>query len=403
MEFGMVPVNSKAKRLKPSETLVIKARATELKAQGKSIVDMSVGEPDIETPQHIKDAAVKALAEGKTRYTHAQGIIELRQAIKAKLERENGLSYDVNNIIVSNGGKQALYTCIDVLVEAGDEVILPVPYWVSYLPMIEMAGAKAVLVQTKAENGFKLTPAELKAAITPKTKLFIINSPSNPVGLGYTESEMAALGKVLEPTQVAVLSDEIYEKICFNGFKSVSFAKACPALFDRTITVNGFAKTYAMTGWRVGYAAGPREVIDAMAKHQSQATSSINTVAQWASVVAMNGPQDFLKPVVENYDRRVRAACALLAEAPGLSVPSIPVGAFYVWCSFAELKAKLKSEQVASSQAFARYLLEKGGVAVVPGEAFGDDSAFRISVASPDSEVKSGCERIVAAVQALLA
>lgn len=399
----MVPVNSKARRLKPSETLVIKARANELKAQGKSIIDMSIGEPDIDTPAHIKEAAVRALAEGKTRYTHAAGIIELRQAISNKLERENGLKYDVNSIVVSNGGKQALYTCIDVLVEQGDEVILPVPYWVSYLPMIEMAGAKPVLVPTKAENGFKLTPAELKAAITPKTKLIIFNSPSNPVGLGYTEAEYQALGRVLEPTAISVISDEIYEKICFGDFAFISFAKACPWLFNRTITINGFAKTYAMTGWRVGYAAGPREVIEAMVKHQSQATSSINTMAQYASVVAMNGPQDFLKPVVANYQRRVALALSILAEAPGVSVPSVPVGAFYVWCSFAELKRRCASPHLASSQSFAKYLLEQGGVAVVPGEAFGDDLAFRLSVASPDSDVKSGCERIVEAARALLA
>ncbi|MBX7145673.1 MAG: pyridoxal phosphate-dependent aminotransferase [Oligoflexia bacterium] len=396
-------VSRKAARLKQSETFAIKTRAAELNAAGQNVVDLSIGEPDIDTPEHIKQAAVEALRNGKTKYTATAGIPDLLKAIVDKYWRENGLKFETKQIIVTNGGKQALYSCLDCVLNPGDEVILQVPYWVSYVPMIEMAGGVPVFVRPPAQRAFKLSPQELEAAITPRTKMFIFNSPSNPVGLGYSEAEIKALGAVLEKyPHVLILSDEIYEKIVFRDFKFVSFAKACPKLADRTITAAGCSKSFAMTGWRVGWAAGPLAIIDAMVKHQSQTTSNINSVAQYAAVAALNGPMDSLTAAVKSYARRVGRAVEILSAVPGLRINSQPIGAFYVYVTFAELRDRCKNPLVLKSSSFARYLLDEGKVACVPGEAFGDDDAIRLSVAAPDVAVESGCDRIAACVGRLL-
>lgn len=396
-------VNTKASRLKQSETFAIKARAAELNAQGKNVVDLSIGEPDIDTPEHIKAAALEAMRQGKTKYTATAGIPDLLKAISEKYSRENGLTFDSKQIIVTNGGKQALYSCLDCVLNPGDEVLLQVPYWVSYVPMIEMAGGVPVFIRPAAKRAFKLCPEDLEAALTPRTKVFIFNSPSNPVGLGYTEAEIKALGEVLARHEnVLILSDEIYEKIVFGDFRFVSFAKACPHLAHRTITAAGCSKSFAMTGWRLGWAAGPAPVIDAMVKHQSQTTSNVNSIAQYAAIAALRGPQDFLAAAVSKYYQRAQRAMEVLESVPGLHIHSKPVGAFYVYVTFAELRRRSGHPALQSSAAFCRYLLDEGKVATVPGEAFGDDDAIRLSVAAPDSAVETGSERLAVAIRALL-
>ncbi len=393
--------NKKASRLKPSETLAVKARANELKAQGLNIIDFSTGEPDIDTPQHIKDAAEKALRDGKTKYTEVAGIKELRDAIASKLLRENGIKTDASGVIVTNGGKQALEALFEVILEAGDEVVVPAPYWVSYIPMIELSGGTPKVVKARPDNGFKLTPAELQAVITPKTKAVIINSPSNPTGAAYTKEELTALGEVIAKSNALVVSDEIYEKVVYGGFSFSSCVQAMPFLEGRIVTINGFSKAYSMTGWRVGYASGPKEIIAAMGRLQSQTTSNVCSIAQYASLAALQGSHDFIPKMIESFDRRINLAMSILAEAPGLKVVKKPEGAFYLFIRFAELASEHGGAETNSSANFVNYLLEKAGVAAVPGEAFGDDRAFRISVASADANIKTGCERIRDAVLAL--
>lgn len=391
----MTLVNRKGLAIKPAETLAVKARATELAKGGRKIIDLSTGEPDIDTPEFIKEAARKAMAAGKTRYTAAAGIPELREALSQKLKTENGLTYKPSDIIVSNGGKQALYTAFDVTLEPGDEVIVPAPYWVSYPAMIEMAGGKPVFLHGSPANGFKISPDQLAQAITPKTKWVLINSPSNPTGLCYTEAEQRALGEVVARSNALVLSDEIYEKVIFDGFKFVSFEKACPAMAGRVLTVNGFSKSYAMTGWRVGYAAGPSEIIAAMVRHQSQATSSINSISQWAALAAVTGDQSFIPPMVASFKRRFTDAFEVLGGAPGITMDCKPQGAFYLFVRFAEL-AKLRPNHPAmkDSVSFTNQILDTHGLAGVMGIAFGDDRAFRISVAASDESVAEGVRAI---------
>jgi aspartate aminotransferase len=394
-------INKRASKLKPSETLAVKARAAELKAQGVNVIDLSAGEPDFDTPEHIKDAARKALKDGKTKYTDVSGIKELRDAIAAKLKKENGADADFSNVIVTNGGKQALEELFEVLVDAGDEVVIPAPYWVSYIPMVELPGGTPVIARAKPENGFKLTPAELEAAITPRTKAVIINSPSNPTGAAYSAAELSALGKVIAKSKALVVSDEIYEKITYGDFKFASCAQAMAEIKDRVITVNGFSKAYAMTGWRLGYASGPKEIISAMAKYQSQTTSNVCSIAQYAALAAITGSHDFLAAMVQSFDRRMNMALGIIERIPGLRVMCKPEGAFYLFVRFEELAKKVQTEATKSSAAFVSYLLDTAGVAAVPGEAFGDDRAFRISVASADDNIRAGLERIGEAVKKL--
>ena len=381
--------------------MAVKAKATELKAKGVNVIDLSTGEPDLDPPEHIKEGAIKALRDGKTKYTDVAGIKELRDAIAEKLAKENGIVTDASGVVVCNGGKQALQQLFEVIVEPGDEVVVPAPYWVSYLPMVTLPGGTPVVVRAKPENRFKMTPDELAEALTPKTKAVIINSPSNPTGAAYTKKELAALGKIVaERSSAIVVSDEIYEKIVYNGFAFTSCVQAMPELAGRIATVNGFSKAYSMTGWRVGYVTGPKEVVTAVGRLQSQTTSNICSCAQYAALAALKGPQDFLAPMIESFDRRLSLALSILEKTPGLKVVARPEGAFYLFIRFAELAASGRPETKGSG-IFANYLLEKAGVAVVPGEAFGDDAAFRISIASADENIKKGLEQIKGAIEAL--
>ena len=394
-------INTLAKGLKPSETLAIKARAMELKAQGKSIVDLCAGEPDIDTPEHIKEAARKALKDGKTKYTNVAGIPELREALSVKLQQENGIIAKPAEIVVTNGGKQALFNLFQVILEPGDEVVVIAPYWVSYPPMVELARGKAVIVHTTPAQGYKVSPNALAASLTSRTRCVIINSPSNPTGAAYSKEELAQLGQVLEKSQALICSDEVYEKEVYGGFTFCSFAKACPQLAARTVTVNAFSKSYSMTGWRVGYAAGPKDIIAAMGNYQSQVTSNVNSIAQYAALAALSGSHDFVAPMVESFNRRISLACDLLSKTPGLSVPNRPEGAFYLFVRIDGLRESLKKRGIQGSTDFTNLLLEDAGVAAVPGEAFGDDNAFRISVAAADKVIEEGVSRLCRMVSAL--
>jgi aspartate aminotransferase len=388
--------NYRIGQIKPSETLAVKAKAAELKKQGRSIIDFSAGEPDIDTPDHIKDAAVQALKAGYTKYVNVSGIPELREALSEKLNKENGIKADPSTVIVTNGGKQAIHAFFDVILEKGDEVIIPAPYWVSYPAIVELCGGKAIINNCKPENGLKMTPAELESLITEKTKCVIINSPSNPTGVGYSPQDLVDIGKVLQKhPRCLILSDEVYEKIVFPGYEFTSFAKACPELSGRVYTVNAFSKTYSMTGWRVGYAHGPKEVIAAMGRHQSQTTSNVCSIAQYAALGALKGPQDFIQGMIKDYSRRINMVREMLSKAPGLELACIPSGAFYLFISFKNYLEGNKNSPVKGSADLAEYLLDKCGVAVVPGEAFGDNNAFRMSVTSPDKVLEEGVERII--------
>ena len=392
--------NSKIGLVKPSETLAVKAKAAELKKQGRKIIDLSAGEPDIDTPEHIKEAAQAALKAGYTKYVNVSGIPELREAISEKLNRENSIKADANSIIVTNGGKQAIYSFFDVILEKGDEVLIPAPYWVSYPAIVELCGGKPVIGYCKPENGLKMTVKELEALVNEKTKCVIFNSPSNPTGAAYTQKELSELGKVLEKfPNCLVLSDEVYEKIVFNGFEFCSFSKACPQLADRVFTVNAFSKTYSMTGWRVGYAHGPKEVIGAMGRHQSQTTSNVCTMAQYAAVAAIKGPHDFIQGMIKDYSRRIGLVKELLTHSNGVELSCDPQGAFYLFLNFKKYLDNSKNPPVKGSADLAEYLLEKAGIAVVPGEAFGDNFSFRISVTSPDQILEEGVTKIIQTLQ----
>jgi len=395
-------LNTLIKTVKQSETLAVKAKAAELKAQGKSVVDLSTGEPDFDTPDFIKEAAYKALREGKTKYTAVAGIPELRQAVAAKFQRENQIAATPETVIVTNGGKQAIHEAFEVCLNPGDEVIVPAPYWVSYPPMIELAGGKPVIVKTRGEDGYKLSPADLEKALTPRTRMVIINSPSNPTGGAYTKEELKDLSTLLKSRDILIMSDEVYEKIVYGDFKFHSFAQAVPELADRTITINAFSKTFSMTGWRIGYATGPKEIISAMGKFQGQTTSNISSFSQYAAIAALQGSQDFLKGVVAQYGARMRRAIEGLGTDSGLSVPVMPEGAFYLFIRIEDLVKRSKGKLSGSVETATR-LIEQQGVAVVPGDAFGDDGAIRISVAAADDQVEEGIRRIVAFAKGMIA
>lgn len=388
-------LNKMASSLRASETIAVKAKAAELTAMGKKIFDLSSGEPDIDTPEHIKEAIIKALKDGQTKYKTIQGIPELRAALSEKYEVENKLAYSPAEIIITNGAKQALFNFFMVALNHGDEVIIPAPYWVSFPSMVEIAGGKAIIVQGNAANKFKISPEQLEEAISPKTRVFIINSPSNPTGAGYSEKELTAIAEVLERhPQIAIVSDEIYEKIIYGDFKFKSFAAIAPALKSRVITVSSFSKTYSMMGLRVGYAAGPKEVIDAMTNLQGQSTSNANSISQYGAVAALKGPQDFINKMNADFNRRIGLGISNLEKIPGVRVPVRPDGAFFLFADYS------KSAQYGSmdSAAVVNHILEKSGVACVQGLAFGNDRAFRISVSSDDQNVAKGTEGIVQAL-----
>ncbi len=383
-------------RVKPSPTIAVTTKAQELKAAGRDVIGLGAGEPDFDTPQNIKDAAIAAINAGKTKYTAPDGIIELKQAICDKLLRDNDLRYEPAQVSVGTGGKQILYNALMATLNPGDEVLIPAPYWVSYPDMVLLAGGEPKFVAATAETNYKLTAEQLDAAITPKTKWFIFNSPSNPTGAGYTHDELKALTNVLlKHPHVWVMTDDMYEHLNYDGFEFATPAQVEPALYDRTLTCNGVSKAYAMTGWRIGYAAGPKELIGAMRKIQSQSTSNPCTISQWASVEALNGPQDFLAENNKIFVRRRNLVVEMLSAIEGIECPT-PEGAFYVYPSIAGLIGK-KAEDgtvIENDEIFATKLLEQTGVAVVFGAAFGLSPNFRVSYATSDEALKEACTRI---------
>ncbi len=383
-------------RVKPSPTIAVTNLAQELKRQGKDVIGLGAGEPDFDTPETIKTAAKAAIDAGKTKYTAVDGIVELKEAITAKFRRDNGLTYTTAQVTVGTGGKQILYNALIATMNAGDEVIIPAPYWVSYPDMVLLAGGEPVFVEGPSQTGYKITANQLEAAITPKTKWFIFNSPSNPTGAGYTATELKALTDVLlRHPHVWVMTDDMYEHLVYDDFEFATPAQVEPALYDRTLTCNGVSKAYAMTGWRIGYAAGPEELIKAMRKVQSQSTSNPCSISQWAAVEALNGPQDFLAPNNETFKRRRDLVVSMLNEADGITCPK-PEGAFYVYPTIDGCigKTSAAGTHIDTDETFAKALLEETGVAVVFGGAFGLSPAFRVSYATSDKNLKEACTRI---------
>ena len=385
-------------RVKPSPTIAVTMKAAQLKAEGKDVIGLGAGEPDFDTPQNIKEAAKRAIDAGRTKYTAVDGIPELKAAICAKFLRENGLTYTPAQITVGTGGKQILYNALMATLNPGDEVIIPAPYWVSYPDMVLLAGGTPVPVVAGIETNFKLTPAQLEAAITPRTKWFIFNSPSNPTGAGYTREELKGLTDVLlRHPHVWIMSDDMYEHLVFGDFTFCTPAEVEPALYDRTLTCNGVSKSYAMTGWRIGYAGGPVALIKAMGTIQSQSTSNPCSVSQYAALEALTGPQDFLAENRKLFERRRDLVVSMLNAAPGVTCP-VPEGAFYVYPDISGLigKATPSGTVISNDEVFASALLEQTGVAVVFGAAFGLSPNFRVSYATSDDVLRDACGRIQA-------
>jgi len=389
-------IAERLKRIKPSPTLAIVGKVKELKAQGKDVIGLGAGEPDFDTPQFVKEAAYKAMLDGDTKYTPVPGTVALREAIAAKLKRDNGLDYTVDEIIAGTGGKQVLYNALMASLNPGDEVIIPAPYWVSYPDMALLAEGVPVIVECGAENEFKLTPKQLEDAITPKTKWLILNSPSNPTGAAYTAEELEALAGVLKKhDHVWVLSDDIYEHVTYDGFVFENILSVEPALKDRCLVANGVSKAYSMTGWRLGYGAGPVELIKAMTKIQSQSTSNPSSISQAAAVEALNGDQGFMDEWVANFKKRRDLVVGMLNEAEGIDCLT-PQGAFYVYPSCAGVIGKTTpgGNKIRSDEDFVTYLLEGEGVAAVHGAAFGLSPHFRVSYAVSEEVLKEACGRI---------
>ena len=385
-------------RVKPSPTIMMTNKTLELKAAGRDVIGLSAGEPDFDTPENIKEAAVAAIAAGKTKYTSVDGIPELKRAVCAKLKRDNGLDYEPAQVSIGTGGKQVLYNALMATLNPGDEVIIPAPYWVSYPDMVLLAGGEPVIIEGPLETGFKITPEALEAAITPRTKWLIFNSPSNPTGAGYSWDELKALTEVLmRHPQVHILSDDMYEHLVYDDFTFCTVAEVEPGLYDRTLTVNGVSKAYAMTGWRIGYAAGPVELIGAMRKIQSQSTSNPCTISQWAALEALEGTQDFIAPNNRLFKRRRDIVVEMLNAIPGITCPK-PDGAFYVYPSIAGLIGKTSKggTLIDTDEAFATALLEENDVAAVFGAAFGLSPNFRISYATSEENLIEACTRIQA-------
>lgn len=394
-------LSERARRIQPSPTLAIDSMAKAMKAEGKDVINFGVGEPDFDTPDNIKEAAIRAIKEGFTRYTPASGINELKEAIIEKLERDNNLLYSKDEIIVSCGAKHSLYNIAQALFNKGDEVIIPVPYWVSYPEQVALNGAKSVFVKTHERDSFILKPEALRQCITKKTKALILNSPSNPTGTVYTKKDLEAIAELCLRHNIFIISDEIYEKLIYDGNKHISIASLGEEVKKRVIVVNGVSKAYAMTGWRIGYAAGPREIIKAMAAIQSQSTSNPTSIAQKAAVEALRGPQDSIKRMVEEFDRRRRFIVNELRSIPGISC-IMPAGAFYVFAKIDSLFGKICSGYVIeNSSALSMYLLKEVFVATVPGSVFGDDRYIRLSYATSMENIKTGLKRIREAIERL--
>jgi aspartate aminotransferase len=376
---------SRVGQVPPSLTLAISAKAKALKADGIDVCSFSAGEPDFDTPEHIKAAAKAALDAGKTKYGPAAGEPKLREAIARKLREENGLCYNAENIIVTNGGKHSLFNLMLALIEEGDEVIIPAPYWLSYPEMVKLAGGTPVIVRTDAATGYKITPEQLRSSITPKTKLFVLNSPSNPTGMVYTPEEIKALAKVVVETDILVVSDEIYERILYDGAEHLSIGAVGAEIFDRTIISNGFAKAYSMTGWRLGYLAGPVELIKATTTIQSHSTSNVCTFAQYGAIAALEGSQDCVQEMRQAFAARRQVMLERLNAIPGLFCAK-PDGAFYMFPDIS--KTGLKSME------FCDALLESQQVAVIPGIAFGADECIRLSYATDMASIEKGMDRL---------
>jgi len=383
-------------RVKPSPTIAVSTKARELKAAGVDVIGLGAGEPDFDTPDNIKAAGKRAIDEGKTKYTAPDGMPELKEAICAKFKRDNGLDYTPAQISVGTGGKQILYNALVATLNEGDEVLIPAPYWVSYPDMVLLAGGTPVTIEASLETDFKITPEQLEAAITPKTKWLIFNSPSNPTGAGYTRDELKGLTDVLmRHPHVWVMTDDMYEHLVFDDFEFCTPAQIEPGLYDRTLTCNGVSKAYAMTGWRIGYAGGPEHLIAAMRKVQSQSTSNPCSISQWAAVEALNGPQDFIATNNDVFLRRRNMVVEMLNAAEGITCPT-PDGAFYVYPSIAGCigKTTKAGTKITDDEVFATALLEEVGVAVVFGAAFGLSPNFRVSYATSDAALKQACTRI---------
>ncbi len=383
-------------RIQPSATIAISTKASTLQAEGKNVIGLAAGEPDFDTPDNIKDAAIAAIKKGKTKYTAVDGIPELKKAIVDKFKRENGLDYKASQVSVGTGGKQVLFNALMATVNPGDEVIVPAPYWVSYPDIVMLAGGVPVIVQGKPEKGFKLQASDLDKAITPKTKWLILNSPSNPSGAAYSHDEMKALTEVLmKHSHVWILTDDMYEHLVYDDFQFVTPAQIEPKLYDRTLTMNGVSKSYCMTGWRIGYGAGPEHLIKAMAKLQSQSTSNPSSIAQWAAVEALNGPQDFIAKHNISFKERRDLVVSMLNQAKGISCAT-PEGAFYVYpsCAGGIGKTAPSGNVIKNDEDFVSELLASEGVAAVHGAAFGTSPYFRISYATATATLEDACQRI---------
>ena len=391
-----VPVSEALKRIKPSATIAVSQKARELQARGEKVIGLGAGEPDFDTPDNIKAAAIKAIMDGKTKYTDVDGIPELKEAICAKFKRENGLEYKPSQVNVSPGGKPVIFNAFMATLNVGDEVVIPTPYWVSYPEMALICGATPVFAHAYAADAYKLKPEALERAITSKTKWLILNSPSNPSGAAYTRAELQALADVLlRHPHVWVLTDDMYEHLVFDGFEFFTIAQVEPRLYERTLTMNGVSKAYSMTGWRIGYAAGPEALIKGMAKVMSQTTSNPSSVSQWAAVEALAGTQAFIKPNQELFRGRRDLVVGMLNQTEELSCPT-PEGAFYVYpdCSRAIGKTTAGGVKLNNDEDFAAALLEEEKVAVVFGSAFGLSPAFRISYATSNDKLEEACRRI---------
>ena len=385
-------LSDRVQRIKPSPTLAVTNRAAELRAQGKDIIGLGAGEPDFDTPDHIKEAAIAAIQNGQTKYTAVDGTPALKKAIIAKFRNENGLGYEANQILVSSGGKQSFFNMALALLNDGDEAIIPAPYWVSYPDMVLVAGGVPKILETSVESRFKITPEQLEAAITPKTRLFVINSPSNPSGVAYTEDELKALGDVLlKHPDIFIATDDMYEHILWTGERFVNILNACPDLYDRTIVLNGVSKAYSMTGWRIGYAGGPAKLIGAMKKIQSQSTSNPASISQAAAEAALSGPQDCVGEMLEHFKARHDWLVAALNELPGVNCLQGD-GTFY---AFPDFSGAIEAAGCESDMDFAEKLLE-AGVALVPGSAFGSPGCMRLSFATSMDNLKGAVERIAA-------
>ncbi len=396
MSFLSAAIN----RIQPSPTIAVTNKAAQLKREGRDIIGLGAGEPDFDTPDFVKEAAIKAIRDGQTKYTQVDGTPELKAAVQAKFKRDNNLDYGIDQITVNVGGKQTIFNALMATLDVGDEVVIPAPYWVSYPDIVLLTGATPVIVPCGIDAGFKLSPAALDAAITPKTKWLILNSPSNPTGAAYSAAELKALAEVLlRHPQVHILTDDMYEHIVYGDFKFATIASVEPALYDRTLTVNGASKAYAMTGWRIGFAGGPAPLIKAISKIQSQSTSNPCSIAQAAVVAALNGDQSFLAARNAAFEVRRDLVVAMLNQTPGLICPR-PEGAFYVYpdCSGLIGKTTPQGTVLKDDEAVAGYFLEAEGVAVVHGAAFGGSPAFRISYATADALLVEACTRIQRAV-----